>query len=139
MKNKKLLQAVFMVVLFLSAFTLETNAQWTDWTKYGSTMSGQISAEYRTYYSRNYSPKVQWRIINNSSYTLQDAGIGRRSYELSDGKTSNYQPEGMRTIQPNEMATFYSDVVGDDGVRVERVILQYFDFKIDGRYRKVNF
>ena len=126
--------SIYLLAILFSIFVASNaHAGWTEWTEYTTmTMpSGRtIIVEVRSYSHSNFYPKVQWRIINNTLRTLDNAGIGTRHYRLSTGVTLENGVEGMRTIEPGETEHYVSDVFGDDGVTVVDISMEFISFSI---------
>lgn len=111
-------------LLLCAAPVAGQQSNWGPWQTYSTLMQGDqrfLTVEFRTYYSRTFSARVQWRITNHSAQTMHCVSIGERTYTLSDGSTKSQSRTGCRKITPGEIEKYYSDVAGEEGLRVTSV------------------
>lgn len=119
------------LAISLTLFAKGSHADWSDWENYITITHGKepfITIEVRTYFSKNWHPKIQWRAKNHSLKTLYCASLGDRHYSLSNGEKINYGGEGCRKITPGETEQYIVDTVGEDGVMVKKASMEYFTF-----------
>lgn len=119
----------------MSLFSMgAAHADWSAWREYTTITQGNrpfITIEFRTYQSKNWYPRVQWRAISHTNATLHCASIGNRRYFLSNQESVDRGPEGCRKVEPGETETYMSDTIGDDGLSVTEVTMANYRFKLE--------
>jgi hypothetical protein len=142
MNNKKTIGAM-MLVGWLVATTQVFGGYtaWRNYTNWGFVGGPLIKIYVRTYYSKNYAARVQWRIENRTNGTLYNFSIGERTYWLANGGNTKFGSEGLYKIKHGETRRFGSDYLNKpDGTKVIAVELSciYFALEKGGTADRVN-
>lgn len=129
MNVKMLFWVPFVFFAFIKPAVSGDWSEWQDEKTIKRENRAILTIQYRTYFSKKYLPRGQWRVTNHSGDTFYCVGIGDKYYSTNDGPKKKGQV-GCITLEGYATETFSSETVGLlDGAKIIDVKLTEIKFR----------